>query len=116
MTSVFIQKIDIDKKNEILKKYNFKFTSIIKEYKINNVTILFTKDKHIFFKEKLKNNFILRVIINPFNFYKIHKENIYKEYILNKSNYKVILKEYDNCIFLEYSFDKDFNNEFLLQI
>ena len=115
MTSVFIQKIDINKKKEILEKYDFNYTGIIKEYKINNVTILFTKNKHIFFKEKFKNNFIFRVIINPFNFYKIHKENIYKEYILNKSN-KVILKEYDNYIFLEYSFDKDFNNEFLLQI
>lgn len=116
MANIFIQKIDINKKKEILKKYNFNYTGIIKEYKINNVTILFTKNKHIFFKENFKNDFILRVIINPFNFYKIHKENIYKEYILSKYNNKVILKEYNDCILLEYSFDKDFNNGFLLQI
>ena len=114
MTKIFIQKININKKKEIFLKYDFKYNGIIKEYKINNVTILFRKDKHLFFKENLKNDFILRVIINPFNFYKIHKENIYKEYIL--SNHKIILKEYDNYFFLEYSFDKDFNNEFLLQI
>ena len=122
MTSVFIQEIDINKKDQILEKYDFNYTEIIKEYKINNVIILFTKNKHIFFKENknIKNNkiFFNRIIINPFNFYKIHTENIYKKYVLNKNNYKIILKEYDNYINLKYNFDKDFNlnNVFLLQI
>ena len=123
MTNIFIQKIDNNKKNYILEKYNFNYNGIAKEYKINNVYILFTKNKHIYFKQKeyIKNDFIIynRTIINPFNFYKIHEENTYKEYILdNYKNNKIILKEYNSCIILEYEINKNvnFNNEFLIQI
>ena len=121
-----IKEIDINEKNNLINKYDLKFNDIIKKYIINNVEILFNIINYEFYKitnknKIIKNNYIIydfdETIIELFNFYKTHKEEIYKEYISKRDNYIIKLKEYDNYLTIEYIIFNNFdlNNFDLLE-
>ena len=113
-----IKKININEKNDLINKHNFKYNDTYKKYTINNVEILFNIINYNFYKitnknKIIKNDYIIydfdETKIELFNFYKTHKEEIYKEYISKKNNYIIKLKEYDNYLTIEIIFENNFN-------
>ena len=121
-----IKKININEKNDLINKHNFKYNDTYKKYTINNVEILFNIINYNFYKitnknKIIKNDYIIydfdETKIELFNFYKTHKEEIYKEYISKRDNYIIKLKEYDNYLTIEYIIFNNFdlNNFDLLE-
>jgi len=115
---IFNNKINLNKLNELINKYNLICKNNTKEFWINNVMIIsnnsnltFNKiiDKEIIFD----NNYLIQEYdisdCKSFNFY---ETNLELEYILYENiidNIKIILKKYNDYITLEYETDNLIN-------
>ena len=114
----FISKIDIHKKNELIKKYSFDRPKSVKEYWINNLMIKSSEEKLLFYFVNDKhvnydNNYIIqecdKIKSDPFNFYKADTEEEYL-YYENKIEFGiVIMKEYSNFLTIEYHYENKDN-------
>ena len=107
----FNNKISLDKFPHLIKKYELKLISQIKEYWINNVLIISNKKDIKFFKiiDKeitYENNYLIQEYISkncsPFNFKNVHLEDEYILYENTLNNIKIILKKYEDYITLEF--------------
>jgi hypothetical protein len=65
--------MDIIKNIDYLKSKNYKKNTIIKEYIIQNIYI-YSIHKEFYFFKKTKEDYVL---ISPFSFYEVDKENTY---------------------------------------
>jgi len=120
----FNHKINLDKLDLLINKYNLSKIGDIKEYWINNVQIISDKKNVKFYKTIDKNisyhdnNYLIQELylseIQPFNFFKINLENEYFLYENIINDIKISLKKYNDYITLEYRMDKLINiNNFL---
>ena len=112
-------KININKLSYLIKKYDLKFISPIKEYWLNNIKIISDKNNINFYKIYDKNiNYYNEYLIHeyllensePFNF---NKTNLEEEYILYENtinDIKIILKKYIDYITLEFETNNLINN------
>lgn len=112
-------KININKLSYLIKKYDLKFISSIKEYWLNNIKIISDKNNINFYKIYDKNiNYYNEYLIHeyllensePFNF---NKTNLEEEYILYENtinDIKIILKKYIDYITLEFETNNLINN------
>jgi len=112
-------KININKLSYLIKKYDLKFISPIKEYWLNNIKIISDKNNINFYKIYDKNiNYYNEYLIHeyllensePFNF---NKTNLEEEYILYENtinDIKIILKKYIDYITLEFKTNNLINN------
>ena len=107
----FNNKIAFDELSHLIKKYELKLISQIKEYWINNVLIISNKKDIKFFKIidkeiKYENNYLIQEYISKncisFNFKNVHLEDEYILYENTLNNIKIILKKYEDYITLEF--------------
>jgi hypothetical protein len=109
--NIFNIKIDLKLKENILKKFKFKYCGKIKDYYKNNYYISSTSTNISFFKIKetnsyFKNSFLFIEYIkeeqNPFNFYKVDYDEEYHLYESKKGNINILLKEFNRYLELEF--------------
>ena len=122
---IFNNKININKLQYLIDKYNLICKNIEKEYWINNVQILSNNNYSIFSFKKIidkkityNGNYLIQEYISKecksFNFHESKLENKYVLYENIIDNIKIILKKYDDFITLEYETDNLINiNNFL---
>lgn len=112
-------KININKLSYLIKKYDLKFISPIKEYWLNNIKIISDKNNINFYKIYDKNiNYYNEYLIHeyllensePFNFNKTHLEEEYILYENTINDIKIILKKYIDYITLEFETNNLINN------
>ena len=114
------QKININKLQYFIDKYNLICKDKVKEYWINNVNIISNNDKLTFHKiidgtTGYDNNYLIhnydKEICIPFNFYESHLEDEYTLYEnIIESDIKIIIKKYDDYITLHYECENIINN------
>ena len=112
-------KINIDKFSYLIKKYDLKFMSYIKEYWLNNIKIISDKNNINFYKIydkniKYENQYLIQEylcnISAPFNFNETHLEDEYILYENTINDIKIILKKYIDYITLEFESNNLINN------
>lgn len=104
---LFNEKINRNKKDIIIQKYQLNKIGKIKEYWENNILILsdinkidFFRiiDQDVFYKDNFLVNSYKKEKINPYQFYKTDTEEIYIKYENIIGDIKVILKEYNDYL------------------
>ena len=104
---LFNEKINSNKKDTIIQKYQLNKIGKIKEYWENNVLIISDTNKMEFFRINdhgifYQDNFLINSYekekINPYQFYKTDTEETYIKYENKIGNIKVILKEYNEYL------------------
>jgi len=117
------QKININKLQYFIDKYNLICKDKVKEYWINNVNIISNNNNLSFHKiidgtTGYDNNYLIhyydKEICIPFNFYESHLEDEYTIYEKIIEDIKIIIKKYDDFITLHYECENGINNENLL--
>ena len=122
-TNFYDNKININKLDIIIKKYDLLYKGFLKEYWINNILII-SSSKTIKFKKiiddeiKYEQNYLIHKFIEkeckPFNFYETHTEEKYELYESNINNIKILCKKYDEYITLQFISENIINiNNFL---
>ena len=121
---IYDQKININKLQYFIDRYNLISIGLIKEYWINNVNIISNNNNLSFHKiidENINydNNYLIhnydKEICIPFNFYESHLEDEYTIYEnIIEYDIKIIIKKYDDYITLHYESENGINNENLL--
>ena len=117
---IYDQKININKLQYFIDRYNLISIGLIKEYWINNVNIISNNNNLSFHKiidENINydNNYLIhnydKEICIPFNFYESHLEDEYTIYEnIIEEDIKIIIKKYDDYITLHYECENIINN------
>jgi hypothetical protein len=120
---IYDQKLNINKLQYFIDKYNLICIGKVKEYWINNVNII-SENGHLSFHKIIDgttgndNNYLIhnydKEICIPFNFYESHLEDEYTIYENIIEDIKIIIKKYDYFITLHYESENGINNENLL--
>ena len=120
---IYDQKININKLQYFIDKYNLICKDKVKEYWINNVNIISNNNNLSFHKiidgtTGYDNNYLIhnydKQICIPFNFYESHLEDEYTIYEKIIEDIKIIIKKYDDFITLHYECENGINNKKLL--
>ena len=116
---IYDQKLNINKLQYFIDKYNLICKDKVKEYWINNVNIISYK-VHLLFNKIIDgninydNNYLIhnydKEICIPFNFYESHLEDEYSLYENIEYDIKIIIKKYDDYITLHYESENIINN------
>ena len=117
---IYDQKININKLQYFIDKYNLICKDKVKEYWINNVNII-SNNGHLSFHKIIDgttgydNNYLIhnydKEICMPFNFYESHLEDEYTIYEnIIEEDIKIIIKKYDDYITLHYESENIINN------
>ena len=117
---IYDQKININKLQYFIDKYNLICKDKVKEYWINNVNIISNNENLSFHKiidgtTDYDNNYLIhnydKEICIPFNFYESHLEDEYTIYEnIIEEDIKIIIKKYDDYITLHYECENIINN------
>ena len=103
---------NLDKKNELIQKYDLKYIDKFKQYRIQNIDIISNKISFNFYKKYnkqiIKNLEIYNIHkIITFSFFFVDDEKVYELYTNNDDN--ILLKIYNNYLTIEY-LTEDLNN------
>ena len=106
-------KIDKEEKEELIQKYSLEKKGDYKEYWENNVCITFSKNNYSFrYIEDIRFEYLLeskkKFLIHEFkeypcqfyNFYKVHQEEKYQKYQVEKDGIIIELREYQDYLTL----------------
>ena len=116
---IYDQKININKLQYFIDRYNLISIGLIKEYWINNVNIISNNNNLSFHKiidgtTGYDNNYLIhnydKEICIPFNFYESNLEDEYSLYENIEYDIKIIIKKYDYYITLHYESENIINN------
>ena len=116
--NVYDIKINKKDKNKLIQNYSLQEKGNCKEYWENNVCIILSNDSYSFnYIEDVryetvklnKNNFLIHEFkekpCQPYNFYKVHQEEKYKNYQAEKGNLITELREYQDYLTLTFRCD-----------